>query len=232
MDGGDAGATVAGGEVAARKTLLGSDPRLDFHINPGVLAHTRRAADRGAVLAQIWAADCTIWRATHPNQVALLDRLTCRELPTGCIDALPTFPAGSEGMATRQVSSAVLDALAPVMPELWGGSPDHAARMSTAMGDDLSFVPPKHQTVDRQTGPYGRILHSGARAHTVGADLFGIALQSLTPLDFLRDVCADWDGIRPGVQQAAPVTGGASDQTHAQPTSAPVESRQACRSRS
>ena len=193
------GGVLGTDEVAATKTLLGFDPRLDFHISPGVLAHTRRAADRGAEMAQIWAADCTTWRATHPDQAALLDRLTRQELPAGWIDALPTFPAHPEGMATRQASGAILDALAPVMPELWGGSPDLATNMSAALGDGLSFV---HQTADRETGPYGRILHFGVCEHAVGAALNGIALQSLTrPYRGTFLVFSDY--IRPSVRLAA-----------------------------
>ena len=77
---------------------------------------------------------------------SLLDRLLARELPEGWTSALPEFPADPKGMATRKASGEVLNAIAPVLPELWGGSADLAERNNTTIEGEPSFVPPEHST--------------------------------------------------------------------------------------
>jgi transketolase len=74
----------------------------------------------------------------------------------------------------------VLNALAPVLPELWGGSADLAGSNDTTMKGEPSFIPPEHQTKMFPGGWYGRTLHFGIREHTMGAILNGIAADGLT----------------------------------------------------
>lgn len=83
-------------------------------------------------------------------------------------------------MATRKASGEILTALAPVLPELWGGSADLAGSNNTTMEGEPSFVPSERQTEEFPGGPYGRTLHFGIREHAMGSILNGIALQSLT----------------------------------------------------
>ena len=86
---------------------------------------------------------------------------------------LPEFPAGKD-VSTRKASGAVLDALAPVLPELWGGSADLAESNNTTMSRrTASFIPVDRQTKDWQGSPYGRTLHFGIREHAMGAILSG-----------------------------------------------------------
>ena len=68
-------------------------------------------------------------------------------------------------MATRKASGQVLNALAPVLPELWGGSADLAGSNDTTMKDEPSFIPEVHQTRLFPGGIYGRTLHFGIREH-------------------------------------------------------------------
>src|ERR1051326_2877159 len=83
-------------------------------------------------------------------------------------------------MATRKASGEVLGALAPVLPELWGGSADLAGSNDTTMKGEPSFIPSQHQTEMFPGNPFGRTLHFGIREHAMGAILNGIALHGLT----------------------------------------------------
>ncbi|WP_406151106.1 transketolase [Streptomyces sp. NBC_01012] len=174
------GAALGDEEVAGTKRLLGFDPETYFPIEDEVLAHTRAVGERGREARERWRRTYEDWRAADPERAALLDRLREKELPDGWTDALPDFPADAKGMATRKASGEVLTALAPVLPELWGGSADLAGSNNTTMEGEPSFIPADRQTAEFPGGPYGRTLHFGIREHAMGAVLNGIALQSLT----------------------------------------------------
>ncbi|MFE6787904.1 transketolase [Streptomyces sp. NPDC057680] len=197
------GAALGEEEVAATKRLLGFDPEAHFTVEDHVLAHTRQAVDRGRQARAEWDEQFTAWQREHPDRAALLDRLQKQELPHGWHDALPSFPAdGEKGMATRAASGAVLSALAPVLPELWGGSADLAGSNNTTMDGEPSFIPVDRQTKTWKGGPYGRTLHFGIREHAMGAILNGIALQSLTrPYGGTFLTFSDY--MRPAVRLAA-----------------------------
>lgn len=174
------GSALGDEEVAATKRLLGFDPEVSFAIEDEVLAHARAVKERGRAAHERWTSAYEQWRTTHPEQARLLVRLTRQELPEGWTDVLPVFAADAKGMATRKASGEVLTALAPVLPELWGGSADLAGSNNTTMEGEPSFVPENRQTEEFKGGPYGRTLHFGIREHAMGAVLNGIALQSLT----------------------------------------------------
>ncbi|MFC4036086.1 transketolase [Streptomyces polygonati] len=196
------GSALGGDEIAATKTLLGFDPDQHFTVEDEVLARTREAADRGHQAHTEWDEAFTAWRTANPERATLLDRLRAQRLPDDWADALPAFPADAEGMATRAASGAILSALAPVLPELWGGSADLASSNNTTMTGEPSFVPADRQTKDWKGGPYGRTLHFGIREHAMGAILNGIALQSLTrPYGGTFLTFSDY--MRPAVRLAA-----------------------------
>ncbi|MFJ3141910.1 transketolase [Streptomyces halstedii] len=174
------GSALGDEEVAATKRLLGFDPEVSFAIEDEVLAHARAVKERGRAAHERWTSAYEQWRTTHPEQARLLVRLTRQELPEGWTDVLPVFAADAKGMATRKASGEVLTALAPVLPELWGGSADLAGSNNTTMEGEPSFIPENRQTEEFKGGPYGRTLHFGIREHAMGAVLNGIALQSLT----------------------------------------------------
>ncbi len=115
---------------------------------------------------------------------------------------LPRFEPGGKGVATRVASGEVLNALAPVLPELWGGSADLAGSNNTTMKGEPSFVPAVHQTKEFPGGPYGRTLHFGIREHAMGSILNGIALHGGTrPYGGTFLVFSDY--MRPAVRLAA-----------------------------
>jgi transketolase len=196
------GSALGDEEVAATKRLLGFDPDQTFEVSDEVLAHARAVKDRGAQLHAEWQPRYEQWRADNAERAKLLDRLVAEELPEGWAEAIPTFDPDPKGIATRAASGKVLAALAPVLPELWGGSADLAESNNTTMPGEPSSVPTNRQTKDWTGGPYGRTMHFGIREHAMGAILGGISLQSLTRAYGGTFLCFS-DYMRPSVRIAA-----------------------------
>jgi transketolase len=176
---GSHGSKLGTDEVRGLKEAVGFDPEKSFDVAPEVIAHTRKALERGAAAQAEWKIGYDAWRAANPDRAALLDRLVAKDLPAGWADALPVFPAG-KSVATRAASGEVLSALAPVLPELWGGSADLAGSNNTTMKGEPSFIPAERSTHEFAGDQYGRTLHFGIREHGMGAILSGIALHGLT----------------------------------------------------
>jgi len=196
------GSALGAAEVAATKQVLGFDPTVSFPVEDELVEHARHVADRGKQEHASWDEQFAAWSTAHPAERALFDRLTSRLLPAGWTNALPEFPADEKGIATRRASGKVLNALAPVLPELWGGSADLAGSNDTTMAGEPSFVPEIHQTSMFAGNPFGRVLHFGIREHGMGAILNGIALHGLTrPYGGTFLVFSDY--MRPSVRLAA-----------------------------
>jgi transketolase len=196
------GSALGDEEVAATKRLLGFDPEQSFEVDDAVLTHAREVVERGARLHAEWQPGYDKWRADNTDRAKLLDRLLVQELPDGWTEVLPTFDADPKGIATRAASGKVLTALAPVLPELWGGSADLAESNNTTMAGEPSSIPTNRQTKDWTGGPYGRTMHFGIREHAMGSILGGIALQSLTRPYGGTFLCFS-DYMRPAVRIAA-----------------------------
>jgi transketolase len=174
------GSALGADEVAATKKVLGLDPTATFQMPDDVLAHARQVIDRGRALHAEWQTAYDAWAGANPDGVAVLDRLSTRRLPAGWTDALPTFDADEKGMATRKASGTVLSKIAPLLPELWGGSADLAESNNTTPEGEPSFLPEDAQTKEWSGGPYGRVLHFGVREHAMGSVMNGIALHGGT----------------------------------------------------
>ena len=174
------GSALGADEVAATKKILGFDPAVSFPAEDEAVARAREVADRGKLARARWDEIFTAWSSASPDRRALLDRLRARRLPDGWAAALPEFPADPAGMATRSASGQVLNALAPVLPELWGGSADLAGSNDTTMKGEPSFIPAVHQTKMFPGSKFGRTLHFGIREHAMGAICNGIVLHGLT----------------------------------------------------
>jgi transketolase len=167
-------------EVKATKEILHFDPEVDFPVEEDALNHARQVAERGKQVHAEWEGSFAEWAKANPEAKSLFDRMAERRLPDGWTEALPEFPADAKGMATRKASGAILTALAPKLPELWGGSADLAESNLTTMEGEPSFIPADHQTAMWPGNPYGRTLHFGIREHGMGAILNGIALSGGT----------------------------------------------------
>nr|WP_276581798.1 transketolase [Cellulomonas sp. RIT-PI-Y] len=176
---GSHGSKLGTDEVRGLKEVLGFDAEKSFDVDPEVIAHTRKAIDRGNAAQAEWEKSYQAWRTANPDRAALLDRLVAHELPADWADQLPVFEAG-KSVATRAASGEVLSALASVLPELWGGSADLAGSNNTTMKGEPSFLPAERSTHEFAGDEYGRTLHFGIREHGMGAILSGIALHGLT----------------------------------------------------
>lgn len=196
------GSALGDEEVAATKELLGFDPKKSFAVEPAVLKRAREVGKRGKAARKEWEKGYKAWRKANPDRAELLDRLLAGRPPAGLAKALPTFPADEKGLATRAASGKVLSALAPIAPELWGGSADLAESNNTTMEGEPSFVPTSKQTRAWKGNAYGRTLHFGIREHGMGMILNGIALEGLThPYGGTFLVFSDY--MRPAVRLAA-----------------------------
>ena len=173
------GSALGADELAAVKEVLGFDPAQSFVVAPDVIEHTRKAVDRGAEAHAAWQKDFDAWAAANPERKVLFDRIETGALPEGVEAALPVFEAGKD-LSTRAASGKVLNALGPVIPELWGGSADLAESNNTTIEGVPSFIPTEHSTHEWSGNPYGRTLHFGIREHAMGAILNGIVLHGKT----------------------------------------------------
>ena len=171
------GSAIGADEVAATKRELGLDPELHFQVDSVALSHARAIAQRGAALSAAWDMEFATWKKANPGKAALLARLQNKELPQGWEKSIPTFEAGKD-IATRSASGKIINALAAVLPEFWGGSADLAESNNTLIEGGGSFLPATSHMKDAQQ--YGRIIHFGIREHAMGAILNGIALHGLT----------------------------------------------------
>jgi transketolase len=174
------GSALGADEVAATKEILGFDPTVNFPVEEEALARAREVAERGKALHAQWNEQFAAWEKANGERASLFARMATHTLPAGWTDALPTFPADAKGIATRKASGEVLSAIAPVLPELWGGSADLAESNLTTMKGAPSFLPVNRETEEWQGGPYGRTLHFGIREHGMGSILNGIAVHGGT----------------------------------------------------
>ncbi|WP_306917719.1 MULTISPECIES: transketolase [unclassified Arthrobacter] len=173
------GSALGAEEVAALKKVLDFDPERSFQVDDDVLAHTREVLQRGASARSEWQAAFEAWQAGNPEGAALLERVEARKLPAELDAALPVFDAGKD-VSTRAASGKVLNAIGPVMPELWGGSADLAESNNTTIEGAPSFIPASRQTAAWKGNPYGRVLHFGIREHAAASIVNGISLHGRT----------------------------------------------------
>jgi transketolase len=171
------GSALGADEVAATKIALGVDPEKSFDVPDSVLKHTRKVVERGAAQRAQWNSELAAWTKSNPAQNELLQRLQSRKLPKDWQKAIPTFESGKD-IATRAASGKIINAIAEVLPEFWGGSSDLAGSNNTTINNGGSFLPANSKMKD--ANPYGRIIHFGIREHAMGAILNGVALHGLT----------------------------------------------------
>ncbi|OUD85405.1 Transketolase [Clavibacter michiganensis subsp. michiganensis] len=195
------GSALGAEELAAVKQIVGFDPEKSFEVPDGVLEHTRQAVERGQQQHREWDEKLAAWAEANPERKTLLDRVLAGDAPQGLDEALPVFPAGKE-VSTRAASGKVINAIAEVMPELWGGSADLAESNNTTIESAPSFVPAERSTDMWKGDPYGRVLHFGIREHAMGAILNGIVLHGNTrPFGGTFLIFSDY--MRPAVRLAA-----------------------------
>jgi transketolase len=173
------GSALGADELRGLKQVLGFDPEKTFDVAQEVIEHTRKAVDRGTEAHAEWQKGFDAWAVANAERKKLFDRMQAGELPAGIEEALPVFEAGKD-VSTRAASGKVINAIAPLMPELWGGSADLAESNLTTIEGAPSFIPTERSTHEWPGDPYGRVLHFGIREHAMGAILSGIVLHGKT----------------------------------------------------
>lgn len=189
----------AHGEPPGDEELNGAKTRLGWPLEPRFLIpdeardHMRGAVERGAKLESEWTALCARYRSAFPDLAAQFDRRMTGKLPPGWEAALPSVPADPKGVATRVSSGATINALAPVLPELMGGSADLTPSNNTWIKSSIAFQPEARE---------GRNIHFGVREHAMGSIANGMALHGgIIPYAATFLVFSDY--MRPAVRLSA-----------------------------
>jgi len=184
----------APGEDAVRETKrhLGWPEDKQFYIPDEALAHFREAIDSGAQQESEWRALVEQYGERFPEDGERWNATMSGELPEGWEEHLPKFE-DAKPVATRVSSGEVINALAPVLPMLIGGSADLGVSNNTDIKESHSF----------EAGAYdGRILHFGVREHAMGSTLTGISLNGgLIPYGGTFMTFSDY--MRPAIRLAA-----------------------------
>jgi len=184
----------APGEDAVRETKrhLGWPEDKQFYIPDEALAHFREAIPRGERLEAEWHSLVEKYTEQHSEEAETWRMMMSAELPGGWEEHLPKFE-DAKPVATRVASGEVINALAPVLPMLIGGSADLGVSNNTDIKESHSFA----------AGAYdGRILHFGVREHAMGSTLTGISLNGgLIPFGGTFMTFSDY--MRPAIRLAA-----------------------------
>jgi transketolase len=155
-------------ELNAAKEKAGWPIEPRFHIPEDVLVHFRTAVDRGAELEREWQECLEAYRKGYPDDAAELERRLSCVLPEGWDRDLPDFPADAKGLATRAASGKVINAVAPHLPELVGGSADLTPSNNNWIQISTAFQAGNHE---------GRNFHFGVREHGMSSIINGMALH-------------------------------------------------------
>jgi transketolase len=187
------GAPLGGDEIQLTRESLGWSYG-DFEVPADALDHMRKAVERGASDQAEWEETLATYRTQYPTDAALFERMLSGELPAGWADALPTYAPGDKALATRKTSEATLNALAPVLPELIGGSADLTHSNLTELKISGSF----------QKGAYeNRNLRFGVREHGMGAICNGIALHNSGLIPYCATFLVFADYMRAAIRLSA-----------------------------
>ncbi|MEM6449029.1 MAG: transketolase [Cyanobacteria bacterium P01_D01_bin.105] len=191
--GGIHGAMLGEEETAATRKVL--DWQYEpFEIPEDALSRYRQAIEKGASAQAEWEETLATYRTKYSEDAALFERMLSGELPEGWTDALPTYTPADQAIATRKNSRATLNALAPVLPELLGGSADLTHSNLT----DIDV------TGDFQKDSYeNRNLHFGVREHGMGAICNGIALHNSGLIPYCATFLVFTDYMRGAIRISA-----------------------------
>lgn len=180
-------------ELAGAKAALDYPLTPDFHVPDGVHAFYAAAATRGAAAHAAWRERLTDWAAADLARAASWDACWSGTLPAGWDADLPVFTADPKGLATRAASGQVINAVAPHLPGLIGGSADLAPSNNTWI---------KGEPAQQADTPAGRNMHFGVREHGMAAIANGMALHGgLRPYVATFFVFTDY--MRPAMRLAA-----------------------------
>jgi transketolase len=182
-------------EVRLAKRSYGWPEDAQFLVPDGVRDRFQAGVGaRGQALRATWLDTMASYRAAHPDLAAELQRLQTRELPDGWDEDLPSFPADAKGLATRESSAKVLNAIAPNYPWLIGG----AADLSPSTKTDLKFEAAGSFEAQKYGG---RNLHFGIREHAMGAIVNGLAVSKIRAYGSTFLIFSDY--MKPAIRLSA-----------------------------
>ncbi|MCK9537744.1 transketolase [Dokdonella sp.] len=193
-----------------RKTRdnLGWSAHRPFEVPGEALKHMREALDRGGQAERRWNEALAAYAQAFPAEAAELERSLRGELPDGWDADIPTFPADAKGMATRVAGGKVMNAIAPRLPSLSGGSADLDPSTKTALKGLGDFNVPPVPGEDEQGSDgggwsrAGRNLHFGVREHAMAAICNGMAAHgAFIPFGATFLIFSDY--LRPALRLAA-----------------------------
>jgi transketolase len=194
--------------VHKTKQTLGWPTEPEFLIPATALAHFRAALERGAQDEAAWSASLAAYAVAFPELAEELQGRLRAELPEGWDVDIPEFDADAKGLATREASGKVLNAIAPKLPALTGGSADLDPSTKTALKGLGDFNPPALNDTDQQGADSagwshaGRNLHFGVREHAMGAIVNGLAAHGgFIPYGATFLIFSDY--MRPSIRLAA-----------------------------
>jgi transketolase len=153
-------------EIDGAKLKLGWPLEPKFYIPKDLLVHFREAVPRGAKFEEEWNAAFRAYESRFPTKASELLRRMEAKLPNDWENELPEFPMDTKGIATRAASGKVINTVAPVIPELIGGSADLAPSNKTWIDGEKPF---------QAESPEGRNFFFGVREHAMGAVVNGMA---------------------------------------------------------
>jgi transketolase len=179
-------------EVRLAKRAYGWDPDAHFFVPDDALKHMREALPQGAKLEEQWNSRLQDFQRNAPELFREWQMIQNRELPPGWDANLPQFPADAKGMASRAACGKALNAVAPKIPWLMGGSADLAGSTKTLIDKVASF---ERDSYD------GRNFHFGIREHGMGSVMNGMALSNLRPYGATFLIFSDY--MRPPIRLAA-----------------------------
>ncbi|HWY25827.1 MAG TPA: transketolase, partial [Nevskia sp.] len=194
--------------VRQTKRSLGWPAEPEFLIPDQALAHFREAVARGARDEAAWDQRFSTYAKAFPDLAAELRGRLRGELPPGWDADIPVFPADAKGLATREASGKVMNAIALKLPALTGGSADLDPSTKTALKGQGAFNPPATEEADQQGSDgggwsyAGRNLHFGVREHAMGAIVNGLAAHGgFIPYGSTFLIFSDY--MRPPIRLAA-----------------------------
>ncbi|MBU1150793.1 MAG: transketolase, partial [Proteobacteria bacterium] len=194
-------------ELRAAKVNLGWPLDPPFFVPEEALRFYRGAAAESAKRQEVWKETFRHYAVDHPGAAAEFERVMRGELPASWENALPVFGPGTKDVATRKTSEAVLQALAPVIPELMGGSADLNPSTFTWLKGQGDFQKPgdppacREGALGGEWGYSGRNIHFGVREHAMAAIAGGMALHGgIIPFTGTFFTFADY--MRPSIRLA------------------------------
>jgi len=187
------GAALGADEIKATRENLNWSHG-EFEIPQDVMNHMRQAVERGASAQAEWEETLATYRTKYAAEAAEFERMLAGKLPEGWADALPSYTPEDKALATRKNSEATLNALAPALPELIGGSADLTHSNLTELKMSGSF----------QKGAYeNRNLRFGVREHGMGAICNGIALHNSGLIPYCATFLVFADYMRAAIRLSA-----------------------------